>query len=376
MKMKKHGIALLIALLMLLTAVMPLSAALADQTGTVVGGWLILRGGPSFNAAILASYPSGTVVTITGQTGSWYSVRTPDGRTGYMNSAYLKISGGGGGGGIPSGSTAYVRSSNGLNVRLRSGPGKGYSIIAAYAPGTACTVLTAGQNWSRIQIGSTVGYMMTQYLTTSPSPQPQPQPQPQPGGEYKVYVTSSNGKGVNLRSGPSKSYPSIGFYSVATEAWMVTAGHTWSYIRIGNRYGYMMSQFLTTTEPPVNPNPPIVGTAYVVSANGRNVNLRAAPTTAGKVIKSFKVGTRLNIITRGSDWYFIQIGGIYGYMMKQFIYDGGSPVPTDPPAPPTNNPPAPPSNNPPAPPSDNPPAPPADNPPAPPGNNPATSTDL
>ena len=107
---------------------------------------------------------------------------------------------------------------------------------------------------------------------------------------------------------------------------MMTAGHTWSYIRIGNRYGYMMSQFLTTTEPPVNPNPPIVGAAYVVSANGRNVNLRAAPTTAGKIIKSFKVGTRLNIITRGKDWYFIQIGGIYGYMMRQFIYDGGSPA--------------------------------------------------
>ena len=109
---------------------------------------------------------------------------------------------------------------------------------------------------------------------------------------------------------------------------MVTAGSIWSYIRIGGRYGYMMSEFLTTTEPPVDPDVPIVGTAYVVSANGRNVNLRAAPTTAGKIIRSFKVGTRLNIITRGKDWYFIQIDGIYGYMMRQFIYDNGSPATT------------------------------------------------
>ena len=168
MKMKTQGIALITVLVIVLTAVLPLTAALADQTGTVVGGWLILRGGPSFNSTIISSYPSGTVVTITGQTGSWYSVRTPDGLTGYMNSAYLKVSGGGGGGSIPSGTTAYVTSTNGLNVRLRSGPGKGYSILAAYAPGTACTVLTAGQNWSRIQIGSTTGYMMTRFLTTNP----------------------------------------------------------------------------------------------------------------------------------------------------------------------------------------------------------------
>ena len=98
MKMKTQGIALITVLAIVLTAVLPLTAALADQTGTEVGGWLILRGGPSFNSTIISSYPSGTVVTITGQTGSWYSVRTPDGLTGYMNSAYLKVSGGGGGG--------------------------------------------------------------------------------------------------------------------------------------------------------------------------------------------------------------------------------------------------------------------------------------
>ena len=85
-------------------------------------------------------------------------------------------------------------------------------------------------------------------------------------------------------------------------------------------------QIVTTTQPPVNPNPPVVGSAYVVSANGRNVNLRAAPTTASKVIKAFRVGTRLSIITRGHDWCFIQIGGYYGYMMTQFIYNGIGPA--------------------------------------------------
>ena len=66
MKMKKQGIALMMVLVIMLTAVLPFTAALADQTGTVVGGWLILRGGPSFNSTIISSYPSGTVVTITG----------------------------------------------------------------------------------------------------------------------------------------------------------------------------------------------------------------------------------------------------------------------------------------------------------------------
>ena len=92
--------------------------------------------------------------------------------------------------------------------------------------------------------------------------------------------------------------------------------------------GYMMTEFITTKQPDT-PVPPTAG-AYVVSANGKNVNLRTAPTTSSKIIKSFKVGTRLTVVTRGKDWCFILINGYYGYMMRQFIYDSdASATPTD-----------------------------------------------
>ena len=325
MTKRKHSAIILMVLILAITAVLPMSGAMAD-TGTVKGGWLILRSQPSFAGAIKASYPSGTVVTITGQVGSWYAVTTPDGKTGYMLGDYLQIGGNAAStAGNLTGTTAYVTSSNGLNVRLRSGPGKGYSIIASYAPGTQCSIISHGKNWSRIQIGNYTGYMMTQFLTSNGSAMPLPTPATNPTGqEYTVYVTSKNGKGVNLRSGPSKSYTSIGFYSVGTQAAMVTKGATWSYIRVGNRYGYMMTEFLTGNEP-VKPVPP-TGGAYVVSANGKNVNLRAAPTTRSTVIRSYKVGTRLTVITRGIDWCFILIDGTYGYMMRQFIYEGSVPA--------------------------------------------------
>ncbi len=322
MKNKRHLI-IMIALVLALTAVLPISCAMAD-TATVKGGWLVLRAAPSFSGTVLASYPSGTVVTLNGQNGSWYAVTAPDGMNGYMLGDYLQITGtsNSGGGLTLIDPTAYVTSKNGLNVRLRSGPGKGYSIIGAYAPGTQCTVLSPGDDWCRIQIGSVTGYMMTSFLTSNPSATPAPVPQPQPvTGEYQVYVTSGNGKGVNLRSGPDKTYSAIGFYSVGTPAWMITRGSTWSYIRVGNRYGYMMTQFLTENEPVVNPVIPVSG-AYVVSANGRNVNLRSQPSTSSSILRSFKPGTPVTIITRGNEWCFVLIDGYYGYMMKQFIFDG------------------------------------------------------
>ena len=312
--MKKRILALAFAFVMI-TAISAASPALAEKTGTVFGGWLILRASPSFSGTILSSYPAGTVVTITGQNGSWYAVRTPNGLTGYMLGSYLRIQESGGG--TSGGTNAYITSQNGLNVRLRTGPGTGYSIIASYSPGTPCTVLNWGSNWSRIQVGSRTGYMMTRYISGS---QPSPQPQPQPSGEYDVWVTSRNGKGVNLRNGAGKEYASIGFYSVGTQARMISAGPVWSYIRIGSRYGYMMTEFLTNT--PFTPDIPTYGEAYVISSNGKNVNLRSGPGTNYNAIASFPVGTPLTIINRGAAWYYIRIGGVYGYMMRQFIVEG------------------------------------------------------
>jgi len=311
------------ALMFALTVVLPENPARAEKTGTVTGGWLILRDAPSFSGKILSSYPSGTVVQITGEKGSWYAVTAPDGLTGFMLGEYLTITEENN---IAPERTAYVTSANGLNVRLRSGPGKVYSIIASFAPGTSCVILSAGKNWCRIRIGTYTGYMMTRFLTSEPVITIQPQPVPP--DQYTVYVTSGNGLGVNLRSGPGKNYSCIGFYSVGTPAVMIRKGITWSYILIGNRYGYMMTQFLTESKPvhPIIPD----GGACVVSANGKNVNLRAAPTTAARIIRSFKVGTKLTIITRGREWCFIEIEGYFGYMMKQFIYEGNMPAtPTD-----------------------------------------------
>jgi len=329
--MKKTRLtAMMLALILAIS--LTVSGAIAEnKTGTVFGGWLILRSSPSFNGAIRSSYPTGTKVTITGQKGSWYAVRTPDGLSGYMLGNYLKVSGGTN---TTIGETnAYVTSKNGLNVRLRTGPGTGYRILATYAPGTNCTILSSGTYWSKILIGTQTGYMMSEYLTTkagsSSGSSSAPAPAPS-GDEYDVWVTSKNGKGVNMRAGAGKNYKSIGFYSVGTKASMITRGNLWSYIRIGNRTGYMMTEFLTANSPTPIVYPVLSG-SYVTSANGKAVNLRKGPGKSFGIINSFKVGTPLTVMSRGDEWYFVHIGQVYGYMMKQFVHesDGTSATQTD-----------------------------------------------
>ena len=83
----------------------------------------------------------------------------------------------------------------------------------------------------------------------------------------------------------------------------------------------MMTKFLTTTENQGGGGGEIVpqGTAYVVSGNGKSVNLRTAASQNSSVIRAYPVGTQLTILTKGETWYFVHIGNDYGYMMKKFI---------------------------------------------------------
>ena len=225
--------------IVLVFALLPVFQAAAADYGTVTGGWLRLRAAPSFDATIIKSYYTGTVVEILGTSGDWYSVKAPDNQAGYMHSDYISL------GGSPSVLTKYVWSSNGYGVRLRSGPSTGYRVIAVYSVGTQVSVLQTGVLWSRIQVGTTVGFMMSEFLTsTDPGTST-----PEPTGDDLATVWSSNGYGVRLRSGPGTSYSIIGLYSVGTRVAVQTRGTDWDYILVGSRLGYMMNEFLIYDDP-------------------------------------------------------------------------------------------------------------------------------
>ena len=146
--MMKRWIALLLLAVMLcgLWAV-PASAA---TYATVVGGWLRLRVNPSYDAVIITSYKSGSVVTVISQSAGWARVLTSDYRLGYMDTHYLLMEGGT----PPSPSTpvpstrtwttvnrvAYVTSQNGKGVRLRSAPEVNkYNVMGLYPVGRTVT---------------------------------------------------------------------------------------------------------------------------------------------------------------------------------------------------------------------------------------------
>jgi len=322
----KRLISLCVALALVLCLWPQPAAQAASQTGTVKGGWLRLRASASMTAETLASYPTGTTVTILSSSGNWYKVRTADNLVGYMLASYLTVKSGSSGStvtppsGVTDGSTAYVTSKNGKGVRLRTSPDLNGEIIGFYNVGTRCTILSRGTYWHYVSIGSQKGYMMAEYLSITGSSNPTVPSVPS-GNSYTAYVTSKNGKGVNLRESTSTTSRSLGLYPVGTSITVLGYGSTWCSVQVGGTVGYMMTSFISTTKPSV-PSVPSSGNsyaAYVTSKNGKGVNLREQATAASRSLGLYPVGTPITVLSYGSTWCSVQVGGTVGYMMTSFI---------------------------------------------------------
>lgn len=348
--MMKRITALALALMLLLTTVS--LSALADDTpltGVVKGGWLRVRQSPSTAASVVARVYTGTQVKVLGASGSsWYQIQLATGQTGYVMSNYVTVSGS-----VPStdvGSTgalniqAWVTSANGKSVRLRSGPSTNYGTLGSYPVGTAATILSKGTYWFQVSIAGKTGYMMSQFLTTV-QPGTGSTGDTTTGGTtgdttggstatgYTAWVTSANGKSVNLRSGAGTNYRTVGRYSVGTPVTVIVHGAEWDYIRVGTRAGYMMTAYLTTTQPPAGSagssgttggttgDSTSTGgyTAYVTSANGKSVRMRSGAGTGYGVLYQLPVGTEVTVLSHGTTWDRIRYNTTDGYMMNEFL---------------------------------------------------------
>ena len=120
------------------------------------------RTGAGTNYRSMGVLAKGTKVTYISTSGNWTKVQY-NSKTGYICSDYLEEEQS-----TSATSTMYVTPNSGLNVR--KGPGTNYSRITKLSKGTAVTVHSTSNGWSKITANGIKGYVSSQYLSsTNPS---------------------------------------------------------------------------------------------------------------------------------------------------------------------------------------------------------------
>ena len=231
--------------------------------------------------------------------------------------------------------TAYVTNGSRV-VNLRAEPSTKSAIIMYYPTGTQVNVISHGANWDYIQVGSNTGYMMTKFLTTAkPAPTDVPAtPTPKPGA-YTAYVTSDNGKSVNVRKGPGTGHSVIFKAPYGSEIKVLEHNSKWDKIEQNGKTGYMQNKFITlslpsgyaTPAPGVDTSPKPTATPFqpytatVTCPEGEKVNVRSKPYKSSAVRRLDPGTTVQGVGTYPKDkaWVKVKIDGKEYYMKKEFL---------------------------------------------------------
>lgn len=141
------------------TAIAP-SNTVTSTTGTAgtvkCSSSVNLRSEANTSSSILAELKNGTAVTVVSTANGWCKV-TYSGKTGYIKQDYVSTTG----------TAAVVKCSS--TVNFRSAASTSSTILGELKNGTAVTVLSTSNGWSKVSYAGKTGYISADYLVTASS---------------------------------------------------------------------------------------------------------------------------------------------------------------------------------------------------------------
>lgn len=152
------------------TAIAP-SNTVTSTTGTAgtvkCSSSVNLRSEANTSSSILAELKNGTAVTVVSTANGWCKVNC-SGKTGYIKQDYVSTTGSASNNKSAStGTAAVVKCSS--TVNFRSAASTSSTILGELKNGTAITVLSTSNGWSKVSYAGKTGYISADYLVTASS---------------------------------------------------------------------------------------------------------------------------------------------------------------------------------------------------------------
>ena len=289
-------------------AIIPMTAnnAYASNIGTVTASSLNVRSGPSTSYRIVTTVKKNEKVNILQSSNGWYKIETASGKQGWASSSYISISNSNINNNTNTSSNMATVNTNGLN--FRNGAGTSYSIIKVLNKGEKVELISESNGWSKVKHDSRLGYVASRYIDKA---------------TINYTIKEVNTDGLNVRTGPSTSYASIGKLNKGTKVEVISESAGWSKINYNNKTAYVSSGYLkaVSTNTPEDTKPEDTTQQYkeikVVNTDGLNV--RKGPSTRYESIGKIDKGTNVEVISENDGWSKINYKNTTAYVATRYL---------------------------------------------------------
>lgn len=328
-------------------------------TGVITGSSVNVRSGPSTSATKLGSLKLGNSVEIVAQNSGFYKIIYGNGY-GYVSGSYVKVTGN-----VetpaptdtptatpaPTGTTAPTATTDpsmpmgqayiSIDGTALMGSPSGSVIYEYLSRNTRVTVLSTEGGYCYVRTANgDLGYVAASAVATAgtetAAPSESAQPTQNPGNtatEQKGSIKlSSSSSTLNLRAQPSTSSGIVASLKHGASVTVTGESGDWYAITAGGNSGYVMKKYVRVSSDTDtgNDNTGSDTTTKVFPATiklgsaSSTVNVRAGAGTNTTKLGSLKNGASVNIVASKGDWYKIEYGTGYGYVLKSYVRLNGS----------------------------------------------------
>ena len=290
-------------------AMIPMTAnnAYASNIGTVTASSLNVRSGPSTSYTVVTTVKKNDKVNILQSSNGWYKIETSSGKQGWVSSSYISASNSNTNNSTNNNTQSNIAIVNTDGLNFRNGAGTSYSIIKVLNKGEKVEVISESNGWSKVKHDSRLGYVASQYIDKATT---------------NYTIKEVNTDGLNVRTGPSTSYATIGKLNKGTRVEVISESAGWSKINYNNKTAYVSSGYLkavSTSTPDTKPEDTTQQYKEIKVVNTDGLNVRKGPSTSYESIGKIDKGTRVEVISESDGWSKINYKNTTAYVATKYL---------------------------------------------------------
>ena len=290
-------------------AMIPMTAnnAYASNIGTVTASSLNVRSGPSTSYTVVTTVKKNDKVNILQSSNGWYKIETSSGKQGWVSSSYISASNSNTNNSTNNNTQSNIAIVNTDGLNFRNGAGTSYSIIKVLNKGEKVEVISESNGWSKVKHDSRLGYVASQYIDKATT---------------NYTIKEVNTDGLNVRTGPSTSYATIGKLNKGTRVEVISESAGWSKINYNNKTAYVSSGYLkavSTSTPDTKPEDTTQQYKEIKVVNTDGLNVRKGPSTSYESIGKIDKGTSVKVISESDGWSKINYKNTTAYVATRYL---------------------------------------------------------
>lgn len=290
-------------------AMIPMTAnnAYASNIGTVTASSLNVRSGPSTSYTVVTTVKKNDKVNILQSSNGWYKIETSSGKQGWVSSSYISASNSNTNNSTNNNTQSNIAIVNTDGLNFRNGAGTSYSIIKVLNKGEKVEVISESNGWSKVKHDSRLGYVASQYIDKATT---------------NYTIKEVNTDGLNVRTGPSTSYATIGKLNKGTRVEVISESAGWSKINYNNKTAYVSSGYLkavSTSTPDTKPEDTTQQYKEIKVVNTDGLNVRKGPSTSYESIGKIDKGMSVEVISESDGWSKINYKNTTAYVATRYL---------------------------------------------------------